>query len=166
MSGYNALMAPNLNALQRMADNAPKPAPAPAPAPAQQAPPLQQPVTPDQFHHLVSGTMRGQTQDQMVQRREAAGAELDMLSKVMSDPDPKPDAVKDYMLTLMKGGQIPAGEAIQILKSMPDDPDALRSWARTMFNVVAHIGVHAHSAFPKSLFPAEEQVQGGEETDA
>ena len=106
----------------------------------------------------MAGTKRGRTQDQMVQRREAAGPELDMLARIMSDPNPNAEEATTYMLGLMKAGQVPAQDAIQLLQSMPKDPDALRTWARSMFSLVMHIGAHTHAAFPREQFPAPQPV--------
>jgi hypothetical protein len=64
------------------------------------------------------------------------------------------------MFSLVKAGQIPAKEAIQIVQSMPKDPDALRTWARSLFSTVMHIGVHTHAAFPRDAFPGAQAMPG------
>lgn len=137
------------------------------PAPATPAQPQMTQLTHDNIAHMVSGANRGRTQEQMVQRRDAAGVELDMLARIVNDPDPKPDEVTDYLVAQLKGGQLPAEDAVKLLNSMPKDPDMLRTWARNMFSVVMHIGIHAHAAFPREHFPsaAPEVTDAEGETD-
>ena len=98
----------------------------------------------------------------MMQRRDAAGPELEILSRVMSEPNPKPDEVAQYISSLVKSGQMPPQDAIQVIQSIPKDPDALRTWARSLFLAVMHTGVHAHAAFPREVFPGAPQDNGGD----
>lgn len=108
-------------------------------------------------HALASRSMRGRTQEHMLRRRDAAGAEADMLAKVMQDPDPDPGVVTGYIKQLLQKGHIPPAEARHLLATVPHDPDALRNWARAVFATVMHEGIHAHAAFPRSVFPSPDQ---------
>jgi hypothetical protein len=154
MSGTNQLMAPPGTTSTTPPSN---PLVANAPGPAQGggqgAPAASAGITPDQVGHLVAGVTRGQSQEKMVQRRDASGPELEILGKIMSDPNPSPAEAQDYMLSLLKSGQAPAGDVIKLLQSMPKDPDMLRTWAHNMFGFVMHMGAHAHAAFPRETFP-------------
>lgn len=108
-------------------------------------------------HALAARTMRGRTVEQMLQRRDAAGAEADMLAKIMQDPDPDPGVVTGYIRQLLQKGHIPPEEARQLLATVPHDPEALRSWAQAVFQMVMHQGIHAHAAFPKEIYPSPQE---------
>jgi hypothetical protein len=99
--------------------------------------------------------MRGRSQEHVLRRRDAAGGEMEILSKIMNDPNPDSKEVQDYVVKLLQKEHIPAQDAGQILASIPRDPAALRNWARTMFSAVMHEGIHAEAAFPRSIFPSE-----------
>jgi hypothetical protein len=103
---------------------------------------------------LISRHMRGSTTEQMIRRRDAAGDEMTRLAKIMNQPNPSAEEVTGYIRELLRQGHIPAGEAAQILRSIPHDPTALRGWARRMFAFVMHQGIHAHAAFPRELYPS------------
>jgi hypothetical protein len=105
---------------------------------------------------LASRAMRGRTQEHVLRRRDAAGGEMEMLAKVVNDPNPDPKEVQDYVVKLLRKEHIQAQEAGQILASMPRDPAALRNWARMMFSAVMHEGIHAEAAFPSEHFPSPE----------
>jgi hypothetical protein len=153
MSGTNQLMAPPGTPTTPPGNPLVANAPAPAQGGGQGAPAASAGITPDQVGHLVAGVTRGQSQEQMVQRRNAAGPELEILGKIMSDPNPSPAEAQEYLLSLLKSGQAPAGDVIKLLQSMPKDPDMLRTWAHNMFGFVMHMGAHAHAAFPRETFP-------------
>lgn len=108
-------------------------------------------------HALASRSMRGRTQEHMLRRRDAAGAEADMLAKVMQDPDPDPGVVTGYIRKLLQMEHIAPAEARHLLATVPHDPDALRDWARAVFATVMHEGIHAHAAFPREVFPSPGQ---------
>jgi hypothetical protein len=175
MSGTNQLMAPpgttsttppgNLLMANANAAAPAQGAPPWASATPQGAPAASPGITPDQIGHLVAGVTRGRTQEQMMRRRDATGPELEILGRIMSDPDPSPAEAQDYMLSLLKSGQAPAGDVIKLLQSMPKDPDMLRTWAHNMFGFVMHMGAHAHAAFPRELFPAEAPPGGPQAPD-
>jgi len=101
----------------------------------------------------ISDIMRGSDQQTMLARRDAAGAELDILSRVMNDTNPKPDEVHDYIMSLIRSGTMSWKNGDQLLQSMPKDSDMLRNWAKGMFGLVMHMGVHGHAAFPREAFP-------------
>lgn len=128
--------------LQTTADTAPV---------AQAIPPV---ASPDVNRGLISRALRGSTQEQMLRRRDAAGGELAILTKVMNDKNPNRKEVSAYIGKLVAAGHMPAETAIKIIASLPDGGDALRSWARNVFSMVMHQGIHAHAAFPRSIFPS------------
>ncbi|HEY2416393.1 MAG TPA: hypothetical protein VGH84_00620 [Steroidobacteraceae bacterium] len=103
---------------------------------------------------ITSRGMRGRTQEHALRRRDATGGELEMLAKVVNDPNPDPKEVSDYIKKLLQKEHIPARAAYQLLASMPDEPAALRNWARAVFSAVMHEGIHAEAAFPRELFPS------------
>jgi hypothetical protein len=109
---------------------------------------------------LASRAMRGKTKEHVLRRRDAAGGEMDMLAKVMNDPNPDPKEVRDYVVSLLQKEHIPHQEAGQILASIPRDPAALRNWARMMFSAVMHEGIHGHAAFPREHFPSPAATEG------
>lgn len=149
MSGTaNPLQYPQ-QAMPSAAPSAPVAAP-PAPSPVNQA--------------LASSVMRGRTAQQMVRRRDAAGAEMEMLAKVMNDPNPTSKEVEGYIHDLVRKDHVPAHEAAQILATMPSDPEALRGWARAVFQMVMHEGIHAHAAFPKQIYPSQDDAPQGDTT--
>lgn len=111
-------------------------------------------------HALASRTMRNRTAEQMLRRRDAAGGEAEMLARVMQDPNPNPEVVTSYIKQLLQKGHIPPEEARRLLATVPHDPEALRNWAQVVFQTVMHQGIHAHAAFPRSVFPSpQEQPQ-------
>jgi hypothetical protein len=105
--------------------------------------------------------MRGKSQEHILRRRDAAGGEMELLAKIMNDPDPDPKEVQNYVVKLLRMEHIQAQEAGQILASMPRDPAALRNWARMMFSAVMHSAIHAHAAFPRELYPSPKQQDSG-----
>lgn len=108
-------------------------------------------------HTLAARTMRGRTAEHMLRRRDAAGPEAEMLARVMQDPKPDPEEVTGYIRKLLQKGHIPPEEARRLLATVPHDPEALRDWAKAVFQTVMHQGIHAHAAFPKSVFPSPDQ---------
>lgn len=80
-----------------------------------------------------------------------------MLAKVMNDPKPDPGEITGYIRKLLQMEHIPPAEGRQLLATVPHDPDALRDWARAVFATVMHEGIHAHAAFPVSVFPSPGQ---------
>lgn len=112
-------------------------------------------------HHLVSSTMRGRSQEQMLQRRDAAGGEMEVLARLVNDPTPSNEEIIDYILNQVKKGHIPRHEASQILATMPHHPEELRQWGRTIFATIMHQGIHAHAAFPREEFPSSAPAQAG-----
>lgn len=105
-------------------------------------------------HALAARTMRGRAAEQMLRRRDAAGPEAEMLARVMQDPNPNPEVVTGYIRQLLQKGHIPPEEARRLLATVPHDPEALRNWAQVVFQTVMHQGIHAHAAFPRSVFPS------------
>lgn len=135
---------------------------APVGAP-QQAMPAAAPVAPPPppvNQALASSVMRGRTAQHMVRRRDAAGGEMEILAKLMNEPNPTSREVESYIHKLLQKEHITGDEASRILASIPRDPTALRAWARNMFAAVMHEGIHAHAAFPRSLYPGETPTDG------
>jgi hypothetical protein len=100
---------------------------------------------------LASRVMRGKSQEHVLRRRDAVGGEMEMLAKIVNNPNPDPKEVQNYVVKLLRKEHIQPQVAGQILASMPRDPAALRNWARMMFSAVMHEGIHAHAAFPREL---------------
>lgn len=113
---------------------------------------------------LTSRGMRGRTAQHMVRRRDAAGGEMEILARIMSDPDPTSKEAETYIHKLLQMEHITGDEASRILASIPRDPRALRNWARVMFAAVMHEGIHAHAAFPRELYPSQEDAPQGDTT--
>ena len=111
---------------------------------------------------LVSRGMHGHTKEQALRRRDASGEEMAILAKVVNDPNPTRKEVADYIHKLLRMEHIPADDAFRILATLPHDPDALRNWAREVFAVVMHQGIHAHAAFPRQLYPSPQQAPDGQ----
>ena len=105
----------------------------------------------------ISQFMRGASQEHMVRRRDATGDEMTTLAGIMNDPDPNPEVVTGYIRDMMKKDHIPADEAKRLLATVPHDPDALRAWAKEAFLLVMHQGIHAHAAFPREVYPSQQQ---------
>lgn len=101
-----------------------------------------------------------------MRRRDAAGGEADMLAKVMNDPEPDAGEVTGYIRKLLKMEHIPPEEARMLLAGVPHDPEALREWAQRVFQMVMHQGIHAHAAFPRSVFPSPQSQQEPEPQEA
>ena len=105
----------------------------------------------------VSQFMRGASQEHMVRRRDATGDEMTTLAGIMNDPNPNPDKVTSYIRDMMQKDHIPADEAKRLLATVPHDPEALRAWAKEAFSLVMQQGIHAHAAFPRSIYPSQQQ---------
>lgn len=107
---------------------------------------------------LVSHSMRGSTKEQTLRRRDASGEEMAILAKIVNDPNPTRKEVSDYIHKLLRMEHLSSEEAFSILATLPHDPDSLRNWAREAFTIVMHHGIHAHAAFPRSIFPSPQQA--------
>jgi hypothetical protein len=102
--------------------------------------------------------MRGSSSEHMLRRRDAIGDELAMLSRIANDPKPNPEEVTSYIRKLVQDGHVNAEDVRGLLASVPHDPDGLRAWARAVFPVLMHQGIHAHAAFPREAFPSPQQA--------
>jgi len=109
-------------------------------------------------HEFTSRTMRGRSQEHMLRRRDAAGGEMEVLARLMNAPEPNNEEIVNYITRQAKRGHIPRNVAIQILRTMPHHPEELRSWAHSVFALIAHQGIHAHAAFPRDEFPRDEST--------
>lgn len=105
----------------------------------------------------ISRAMRGAKKEQVIRKRDAAPKEMAILARVMHDPNPNPKEIHEYIQDLLHKGHVPPQAAYQVLASMPSDPEALRLWARHAFVVVMQQAIHAHAAYPRELYPKQEQ---------
>lgn len=105
--------------------------------------------------------MRGSDKNTMLRRRDAAGGEMEMLAKIMNDPNPTHHEVADYIEKLGKKQHIPKHIAEALIDQVPSEPAALKQWARGMFAMVMQQGIHAHAAYPRELYPSlQEEPEG------
>ena len=99
----------------------------------------------------------------MIRRRDTAGKELNFLGELMNDPDADRRDVEKYVGSLVKIGQFTPQEALAIMRTLPEtaNPGQVRQWAQMMFAAVAHVGVHAHAAYPRELYPGQPAQRPG-----
>ena len=124
--------------------------------------PIQMPVRRAMpLHHRVRNVMAPLDQQAMIQKRDTAGKEMQKLAEIASDPEPNRADVVAYIGGLTKVGQITPDEAAQILQGLPQQPQAIKQWAKNMFGVMMHVGIHAEAAYPRALFPGAQNAPSG-----
>lgn len=151
MSGANPLMSPGGNPLMPTRA-APQPVAPAAPAPTQ--------FPPFGLHH-ARAALANVDQASMIKKRDSIGPEMDKLAQIANNPEDNNRAdIAAYIGKLTRTGQVTPEEAAMILQGLPEDQTGIRAWARHMFNAVMQAGIHAHAAYPRSLFPSESNGQG------
>lgn len=160
MSGTNFLIAPpnggnrdDDGGMNMLAGTARQPSIA-APMPGR-LPPLGQQQRVQAQH--VAQALAGHTQDEVIQKRDNAGKEMEYLQEVMQNPNITRPEVAAYLGSLESAGQMSPEELVGMLRSLPQQSQQIRQWAQTMFTVMAHVGVHGHAAYPRELFPGQQQ---------
>lgn len=130
-------------------------------------PPAAAQPQPQPTHHIPMHVTRNAhanvDQATMIKRRDAMPDVMNELSSIVNSKDDANRAdIVAYIGGMVGKGIIAPEEATQLLQMLPEDQAGMRQWARVMFSAAMNVGVHAHAAYPKEIFPAEgeEPAQG------